>query len=248
VILKIGSTPHPARKAWIAASKKEKLSPIGRRMWYEYVIDCGGTLVQKDGNIAALNDQMQAWDAACSGNKDIVLYQANGTTPTHHRYLNSQTINGFRLERFAWLKGNPQIRDAYGSGVENYLKRTWQARFVGEVISAEHSLVDWYEWVEVIGDGGPIFRSKGAILGPVQFQQLQAFSPILLIQGGHAVGLTAPPSAAGPIFPAAIHREKTRIRRFTPKWATNRNTGFGVRWTYFMEYATAATVTPTAIP
>lgn len=247
MILKIGGTPHPARKAWIAVSKRERISKIGRRMWYDTVIDCGGTLLQKDGDNAALSSQMQAWDAACAGSKDIVLYLMDGTTPTYHNYRNADTIKGIRLERFAWLKGNPSVRDAYGSGTENYIKRSWQARFVGEFLASEHSLVEWYEWIEVIGDGGPIFVAKGAQTGPVQFQQTQAFSSVKLIQGGSAVGLLAPPPIPDAIFPAAVHRERTKIGQFTPTYGPLRNTGFGKRWTFFMEYATAATVSPTPL-
>lgn len=250
MILKIGTFPHPARKAWIATSKYERLSGIGRRIGYDTTIDCGGDLVQKDGDVDALTTQMQALDAACSGNKDIVLYKEDGITPTLHRYINADTLDGIRLVRpgFQWLKGGPNARNAYGSGTQYLNRRTWQARFHGCFLSVEHNIAEWYEWIEVVGDGGPIFCSKGAIYGPVQFQQLQAFSPIIIIQSGHAVGVTATPSPAGPVFPAAVHRERTRIRRFTPKYGPYRNTGFGIKWTYVMEAASFGSVSPTGIP
>lgn len=248
MILKIGTHPLPNRKAWIAVSKRERRSRIGRRMFYATHITCGGDLLQKDADTDALTTQMQALDAACTSDKDIVLYKSDGTTPTYHRYLTADTIDGIRLVNFQWLKGSPEVGGARGSGTQYHVRRSWMAEFYGEFLNNESNIIEWQERLSIIGDGGPVFISKCAQTGPVQFQQTQLFSPILIVQTGSGVGMLSRPLPPDPIAPLSVHHEKTRIEPFTPRFGVHRNTGFGIRWTFFMESAAFGSVGPTLLP
>ena len=250
MILKIGTYQHPARKAWISVRKREVLSRVGTRMWYDTVIVCGGTITDKTGTPATLKTAMDALVTNIVGGQDVRMVLDDGTTPTHHTYLNSETIDGIRLVNFEWLKGSPGSGNAYGSGVELLYKASWRAQFRGEFVTGayESDIVEWNEWIRQIGTGGPRFRSKGSIEGEVQYQQLQANTSVRLLQGGNAVAITGYPGGATPLFPFDEHEDVRNYEVRTPRWGGLQNVLYGSRWLYNMEYTAPQAFIPTPIP
>jgi len=98
----------------------------------------------------------------------------------------------------------------------------------------------------MIGNGGSKFIMMGALTGPVQRQDVQQFTPFVLLQQGYAFGLTAYPFAPSPLAPGAFHGNQQVAELMTPrKFAHVRNTEFGIRWRYVMESATALVGGPT---
>jgi hypothetical protein len=149
--------------------------------------------------------------------------------------LSSNTVQGTQIREFSWLPGYDGVR---GSGAEGLLRRTFHLVVYGDVLAHPDTYItQWFESITSLGNGGPKTKPVGSLSGFVQAQQIQAVTPYFAIQSGFAVGLLSRPNAPLAIFngrsDAYYEPESMNTSPFTPRnWGVNRNTEFGIRWSY----------------
>jgi len=144
-------------------------------------------------------------------------------------------LEGTHIKSFSWLTGYDGVR---GSGAEGLLRRTFRLIVYGDILAtSDTDITQWQESLSFIGTGLKKTVPVGSLTGGVQAQQVQAYTPYYILQSGFAVGMTVYPSPPSPSFqgiagyyylPDSVSTTKTTPRN----WGRNRDTNFGVRWSY----------------
>lgn len=173
--------------------------------------------------------------ALSSDGYNIQFYGASG--PTRHQMISDDSTNGVEIKDFKWLNAPEGQR---GSGAEYVLRRSFsfvaQARFLdltGNGIVFEHRTL------RAVGNGGAKWRLVPSLNGPVQLQQLQAYTPFSAVQSDIRIGLVGTPLPASPLFPATV--EHTDMREIVTESPQNIqrliSTHYPVRSKYVFESA-----------
>lgn len=149
--------------------------------------------------------------------------------------LNANTLNGTIVKDFRWIDG---VDPGRGSGIQALTRRDYQFVIEGmTALTSDTDIIEWRESVINIGDGGAMIKPVVSLAGTVQPQTVASYTPVIQIQSGYGVGLTATPSASTPIWfasPGVYYLpDKYTVEEFTPQnWGYNTNTGYGIRWSY----------------
>lgn len=242
--IKWGDDLRDNNENWFHVEKRLKLSSVGLRQHQVVRWTIWG--VVKAATKSALTTALaQTTNSFSTGGKDLLFLDDDGVTATDHFTLNAGTLDGTQVVSFGYLPGNPQ--GAWGSGTEYTLRRTYKAVIEAKVLDSEGAILQWFESVRTIGDGGPKFVMQGALTGPVQRQQTQQFTPYVALQMGRAVGHLDYPFAATSLWPASLHRDKSVVTTGTPKFGPVTNTEFPISWRYVHESATALIGGPTGL-
>lgn len=184
---------------------------------------------------ADITTKANTLELAMADGYDLTFYGASG--PTRHVMVSANSTNGVEIKDFKWLNAPEGQR---GSGAEYVLRRSFmfvaQARFLdltGSGIVFEHRAL------RAVGNGGPKWRLVPSLNGPVQYQQVQAYTPFSAVQTDIRIGLISTPLPASPLFPSSV--EHTDMREIVTESAQNlqriTSTHYPVRSKYVFESA-----------
>jgi hypothetical protein len=163
--------------------------------------------------------------------QDLVLLMPDGSTPSSHRLLATETLGGPRVVSLQFPHGKDGEYSTY---------RRYRIEVEADipVISADTVLLSWHEWLGFVG-GGPLFVYLSTLAGPPVKQVVSAQTPYRAIQEGHAVGYAGWPLPPDPLWPTAEHMERRRIVRHAPRRSgpagIQAYTHFETRWRYEFE-------------
>lgn len=182
---------------------------------------------------AALSTAITALDSAySSGNKNLILYDDDGTTQSSHALLTADCLGGTRV-----ISG-----PVYQQGPGEYTTfRNYQIVIEGDILDESILLVSFHETLSFSG-GGERFIYLQPLNGLPIRQLVAEATPFRCVQRGSAVGNTGYPPPAIPTWPAAEHRDQRRIDYKEPKRSRAKGgrptyTEFEISWEYYFEAA-----------
>ncbi len=233
--LSIGGLTMDPDACWFTINRRGILGGTNRLNYIRNIWDIHGRVNSTPGlsNAAAqamVDTKVRQLEAAVNPGIDIVFSLGSSAS-----LLSSNTTQGTQIREFSWLPGYDGVR---GSGAEGVLRRTFHLVVYGDYIGQPDTYItQWHETITSLGNGGPKVKPVGSLSGFVQPQQVQAVTPYFCIQSGFAVGLLSRPNAPIAIFsgnPNVYYEPETmNTSPFTPRnWGVNRNTEFGIRWSY----------------
>lgn len=229
MILKWGDYTHGLNEVGVRISRRSIFDTFGRRMGeVEDWNILGAVLQNSQANITAALSSLEA--AYNTSHQDLILYLADGSTPTQHKLLNSECFGGTNCTGFGYIDGPWKMRTEYAN------RRTFWASVRGER-RVGTGLYAWKESMTVKGTGGPKWRFMPQLLGVPIAQTLQTDTTYYYVQEGMAIGREAYIAPPGPVYPGIEHLEMREVRYITPKdirypnnyelWTTT--------WRYVME-------------
>lgn len=223
-----GPYAFDAGRTWFTINRHAVIGPTGRRNFVHHQWVINGSV--RGANSSEVTTAIAALETACVDGNDLAF------TLGGHGLVSSACTEGTHVRAFRWLPGYDGVR---GSGAECVLRRTFQLVIDGLVpASSDTDIVAWSESIMAVGTGGPDIKPVGSLTGGVQPQQVQQFTTNYAIQSGYAIGLTAMPAAATPLWPNGVNGiywipGKFRSGIYTPqRWGININTHFKVDWSY----------------
>jgi hypothetical protein len=189
------------------------------------IADQGSPLANQAFMTAALDDLEAAY---LQNGLDFGLYQDDGT-PTQHVLLNAATLGGTRVIT--------PVSYPVGRGAEYSTYRNYTVSIEGLLPNFYASIVQWKETLTFNG-GGPEFIFLQTLNGLPQKQVLYQQTTYKASQRGSAVGNLAYPLPPDPLWPYAIHPNRTVIDRSSPERVGT--TGIAFRhyqttWSYSFE-------------
>ena len=231
MILKWGSYAHDNNEVWFDLKKHPMYADIGTRIGWTELWTIWGVLIGTDH--ANLLTKMTALQNAYAVNRlNLVFYHDDGTTPTGHGVNDADTIGGTRVVDFSWLDTRHD---------ELVLRRSYQIVVQADLYDTDDEILSWHESIQRIGDGLAIEKWLWTLTGPPVQQTVQQFSTFKYIQSGEAVGKTAYPLAATPLWPANLHKEESLVAVETPTYRDGDTTKYPIHWRYVFENAAALT-------
>lgn len=184
--------------------------------------------VRAPGGPSLLTPEMLALQAAFSVHGGDIKLQ-HGGVDTAHVMLNSATISGTRISRFAWINSRP-------TGAEYVERRSWMAIVTGEFKARDSGLVSWNESVRIIGTGGPVVVWQPTLVGPPQPQMTQQQSSVVAFQRGSAVGISDYPVVPDPVFSAGLIKSRPTWQEVgSPQLLGTTPFGYRTNWFYVYE-------------
>lgn len=227
--LQYGSYQFAPDSAWFTRHIRPIVGKTGNRNYvnHQWVIN---------GRVSGANTA--AVDAARVDFENSLLdgYNLTFSLGTTQNLISSETVSGTHIKELTWLPGYDGVR---GSGAEDVFRRTYRLIIDGTfAVTSGNNIIEWHESVVGIGTGGPRVLPVGSLTGLITPQQTQRYTKCEAIQSGYAVGLTAYPVAATPIWVHGVggvyeYFERRRNWLTTPQqWGVNQNTGFRRNWSY----------------
>jgi hypothetical protein len=181
---------------------------------------------------ATINSKITALDAAYQLDyKDFGFLMKSGDSwvPTAHYMRNDSDFNlsGNKVLRRSWVHREP---------TEFANTRTYNVTVGARFRESYSSLVEFKEMFEFRGNGGPEWVMRETWQGAPVRDNLTERTPVHVIQSGFKVTLDPFPLPNPPWFFDNAKGTRQSIIRFSPTShgsnLPNRNTHYGVRWTY----------------
>ena len=229
MILKWGDYTHGLNEVGVRISRRSIFDTFGRRMGeVEDWNILGAVLQNSQANITAALSSLEA--AYNTSHQDLILYLADGSTPTQHKLMNSECFGGTNCTGFGYIDGPWKMRTEYAN------RRTFWASVRGER-RVGTGLYAWKESMTVKGTGGPKWRFMPQLLGVPIAQTLQTDTTYYYVQEGMAIGRETYIAPPGPVYPGIEHLEMREIRYITPKDIRygNQSELYVSTWKYVME-------------
>lgn len=198
-----------------------------------------GMLMSRTGQPSELTQRIAALQSAFAVNgRDLVLYLADGVTPSAHALRSLATIGGVRVTQ------PPSFPD--GSGAQYATFRTFTATLEADVpvVDAANKLISFSETLEFSG-GGPVYGFLEPLADQPVKQMLKRNSAFAATQSGQAVGYLAYPQPPSPIWPES-QLTLPDVRLTSPKRSGESFMEYGVSWSYRFMSATPLDGVPTA--
>lgn len=232
MIVKYGNYAVPTGQAGVAFTKRPKFNEGGMQWAETHRWDIDGLLLNTGSDSYAFTAQIQALIAAfASHNKDLYLYQNDGTTPTAHYIQTANTIGGTRVVE----KSFPEAKG--GAYVTNYV---WKVAIEADYDTGYTGLQSFFEVIEWSG-GGPKFIFLDTLNGSPQKQFVQDETTYRATQRGSAIGFISYPTPSAPIWPYAWHQDQSPYTRKSPKRTgppgSESYTDWEISWTFTFEDA-----------
>ncbi len=175
--------------------------------------------------VSALCDTLEA--ALANPYRDLVLYSDAGPA-THMAMYNVGSTTGVIIT-------GPRYPVGKGAELVTMRKFEFTARAEYPIGTGQNVLQMFRETVTVIGDGGPRFIMKPALIGPPQKQITQEQTVVRASQSGQAIGYLDYPTPPPPLWPQSEHREQRQITRSGGIFRGKVWQDFGVQWVYQFE-------------
>lgn len=200
------------------------------------------TGVLHSDSVAGMTAKIAALEAAYKSNgKDLVLFDADGTTPTAHRLLSSTSLSGTRV-----ISG-----PTYPMGGEIYsTSRHYQIVVecetdvrpgtVGSGIGGNNGAntpLRFSESIQTSG-GGPIIQHMVLLDDRPMRQETAKHSPYVTVQSGEATGERGYPTIPRPLFKKKLREKPKLVFTMTPTNEGSENKPkvlFTVSWSYIFE-------------
>lgn len=221
-IFKYGSHAHDAGEVDVQTTRQ---AIRGRRGFVESI----RTTMQLAGKLHAdsateLTTKIRQLEAAYVDGKDATLFHADGTTPTAHRLINSQSLGGVRV--VSGPNWGP------GEGAEYTTYRSYTITLEADVAQLDQNVIDFEETVITTGSGGPRMIWVETLLGSPKPQIVNQRTITRTVQSGTATGLLLYPSPPGPLFPGFLDQPNVRIQRYSPRRVRGSFRDFRISWSY----------------
>lgn len=226
MILRYGGYTHGDGEVTITVSKEKTYAETGEQTGYKEAWTIRGVL--HADTVPALTNALAALEDAYSINgNNLILYESNGSTPTVHSLINSNTASGVRITKISY---------PVGDNTEYVASRTYEIEAEAQIIKQNVEFDEWNETITVKG-GGPKFVYLQTLTGPPQKQIVAQSTPYFATQSGTAVGLLAYPRFPPPLFPQHEHLDQRVQSRASPQVQPNTPSKFQIDWTYEYESA-----------
>jgi hypothetical protein len=173
---------------------------------------------------ADLTIKLNELDAAYSQDgQNAILFLDNGTTQTHHKIINNDTLTGVRVVK------PPSFSPGDGAEYSTFRSYTaiLEADFVGD-----SEVVSFEETVTVVGTGGPRFAYLETLEGLPVRQTVNLATLVRMTQSGSAVNYLSYPFAPGPLLASLEDVDQRTITRRSPKQQGRVLTDFPISWSY----------------
>lgn len=233
-----GSFSHDAGEAYPKLIEAVPvLSDRGRRWATDYRITIEGQFCNDPRTPltpALIDAKIDALDAAYINDyRDFgfLYWNDSAWVPTQHYMRNDSDYNlsGNKVLRRSWVHRDP---------TEFANTRTYNVTVGARYRESYSTIVDFKESFQFRGNGGADWILRGKWQGEARRDDLTELTPVHIIQSGYKVTLDPFPSANPPWFPDNMRGPHQTIYRFSPTShgsnLPNRNTHYGVRWTYHM--------------
>jgi len=237
MIFKYGSYSHDSCETLVRVSVDAIMDKFNRRMGeqIEYTIigikkvaDEATEDATKASLTAALQDLTDAYNVDY---EDFGLYHPDGTTPTRHIVLNSETFGGVKV-----IKPPTFMNPQWGGRTEYLNSRMYYIVLRAEIRVGE-GLYSWDQKLTIKGTGGPKWRYSPREVGDPEYQTLQTATSFWYIQEGTAVGRKEYVAPDDPLFPGIEHGEDRIVVYESPKDIVYGSDPemFVTSWRYMME-------------
>lgn len=230
-----GSYSHADNEVTIAVTKEPVRNSGGQTLGIMERWSIDGQI--QASTQAALTTAMAALETAYRNiSGDLLLYD-NTPAVSHHAIYQSQTIGGIRLAGpIEWINT---------TGAEYSTFRTYRLIIEAQIpVSRPTDLVSWREVISVRG-GGPRRVAVEYLEGPPELQTVVQSTAYFASQSGQAVGYTAFPLAAPPLWPDYL-TDGGQVERGTPERLGSSYANYPISWTY--EFASPQSLTPSMSP
>ena len=197
------------------------------------------------GNQAAMTVKLAEFEAAFAVQFQNFGFYDNAGNLTAHKLINAQTLGGVKV----------LTRPEYpiGAGAEYTTYRSFSLTLGAEVSAfpgqGGNRITEWDEVVSYRGTGGKRRAEQEYIDDPPELQDVAQFTFIRCVQRGSAVGLSAYPTPAAPLFPLDLENEPERgITLGSPQSTNGQQRYFPISWEYSFRFASAQFRYPTPRP
>lgn len=247
MVLAYGAFRHPVGQPKVSFLADAILNQGEVVVSYKVRVDIAGLIVTQAANAQAdLSRQIAAIQAAyAKPNQNVVLYLADGVTPSQNVLMNTDTLGGIRVVRA------PSFPE--GGTAEYATFRTFSVALEAEVpVVGSNVLWSFREKLSFAGSGGPIWDILQPIVGPGVPQIIKAQSPCQATQKGEAVGYLDywPQLWNTPKWPAAELQYLRELDQDGPRRIGQSYKEFPSSWTYHFKSVLplAGTQKPTLWP
>ena len=210
--IQYGNYRHAIGEASIVVSQQpEYQSGIAVAIRVRY--DVAGRLqITDQGNLsanqAAMTAALAALESAYEVNGlDFGLYQDNGA-PTQHVLLSNNSLGGNRV---VMCPSYPR-----GNGAEYSTFRNYTLAVEGLIPNTFAGLIEWHETLDFSG-GGPQVVWLECLTGDPQPQLVKEQTTFKARQSGSCLGNLGFVPAPDPLWPYALHADRTSIRLTNPE-------------------------------
>jgi hypothetical protein len=187
-----------------------------------------GVIHGTNNDTASTVAALVALEAAYSFNGfDLILYEDDQKTILH-KLLTSPALGGTRVT------SPPHY--PIGDGAELSTFRNYAITVEADYPNTANNILDYYDTLELEGDGGPRYVNLETDAGQPQLQVTRQQTVYRARQQGRSEGLFDYAPVAPPIFQRPILQgAQTRIKFTSPKRVGNSKAYFVAEWSYFYE-------------
>lgn len=235
MILKAGSFAFPLGTVELSITRRDRktaaLQDWAEEVTWNVKYRPLSQLADSSAAMAAIKTKLDALENALSGSiGNLILYQPNGSTKTHHQLLTSQCIGGIRLiERPSYPEGR---------NVEGVTMRTVSMTFQGlRVLPNSTAQVQSFEESLDFEPNGTAYGHLEPKFGYPVKQELKKRMVYRAVQRGSCVGIYQRPEPPPAIFPSALKFTKPRVTKGSPERQGDNYINWPIAWEYVYESA-----------
>jgi hypothetical protein len=215
--------------------KRERQLDAAGNGWANLVTwNLNGMILNPGGNLRTMTTALEELENAFSSDyKDLVLYLPDGSTPSAHKLINSQTIGGVRVV------GDVSYADSSGANYVTYRDFTATVQALVPVNLNRDPLLAFETSIQFTGGGPSTYFHEPLNARPTKGLGKQ-YTVWKAVQQGQAVGMVGRPSPTiidPPVWPEA---EKRNLRVVTPGHPRRVGSEFvewPISWQYTFESA-----------
>lgn len=236
MILKVGAFAFPMGSVELTIARRDRKTDTGQDFAEEVTWNVRYTPMTQEGDastaMAAIKSKLDALESALSGSiGNLVLYQPNGSTKTHHQLLANQCLGGIQmLERPSYPEGR---------NVEGVTMRTVTMVFRGlRKLPNATALVQSFEETLDFEPSGTVYGHLEPKFGFPIKQELKRRTTYRATQRGQCVGIYQRPDPPPAIWPNALKYTNPRTTLGSPERQPDGTyLNYPLAWEYVYESA-----------
>lgn len=237
MILSYRNTKSGLGEAGVTVRKTPDFNEARDLIGHTHVWSIRGLLTTQAESLSAARDDIKTKMAAIDAQYgtdggDLIQYNPDGSTQTHHTLLNSDTRDGVRVvEGPNWDTG---------TGTELVTKATYTVVLEGYV-EVSTNLLDTqlrsFSETLQFASAGRKYRHRETLRGRARRYQSRRHQVFKAVQRGSAVGLNDYPTVPSPIWPFAVTDEFPEVTFGTPKTVGDKQVDWPISWSWTFEHA-----------
>lgn len=227
---KYGTYQHPDNEVNVTSiTARRRYSPRHRLFTTVWTLTARGEIITdeatSDGQQDAIKQRIaELQQVYADDGEDVGLFHDDGGKSGH--YLNSlNSINGVSVIEMKWPTGQK---------AEYATQRTFELVFQAEYLNVESQILYFEESLQFFGTGGPKWRVRDTVSGPVIVRPIYPKTAQTIIQSGRAIGLQGYPLIPVPLFPSLEHEDLRVTRYGSPRSYRNTYLEYPAHWQYRM--------------